>query len=123
MVNPNNDADTIRSLTRENESADTLAKGGYDVEQNPTVPGAKNPDYKVEGNIFDNVAPVTSKPRNIWDRMREKVDDGQTDRIVLNLDDSAVDRAALEKQLSDWPIPGLKEIIVIDHGNIKHIVP
>lgn len=120
-INPKNDADTIRALTRENESAETLAKNGYDVEQNPTVPGDKNPDYKIEGNVFDNVAPVTKNVRNIWDRIREKVDDGQTDRVVLNLDDTAVDRAALKKQLADWPISGLKEIIIIDHGSIEHI--
>lgn len=34
-------------LRRENESADTLARDGYDVEQNPPPkPNGKEPDYK-----------------------------------------------------------------------------
>ena len=121
VINPDNDADTIRALTAENKGAATLAQNGYDVEQNPNIPGPKNPDYRVEGRTVDALAPVTSRPRNIWDRIREKVDDGQTDRVNLILDDTTVDREALRKQLTDWPIPGLKEIIVTDHGTIDHI--
>jgi hypothetical protein len=44
------------ALQRENESARTLARTGYAIEQNPTVPGDKNPDYRIEGKIFDNLA-------------------------------------------------------------------
>ncbi len=45
-------------LCRENESADTFAQHGYDVEQNPPPkPNGKEPDYKIEGEYFDNYAP------------------------------------------------------------------
>jgi hypothetical protein len=76
------------ALQRENESATTLAKGGYDVEQNPTVLGDKNPDYLVNGKIFDCYAPTTSNIRNIADRVETKVVRRQADRIVLNMTDS-----------------------------------
>ncbi|WP_222426549.1 hypothetical protein [Amycolatopsis rhizosphaerae] len=83
------------ALQRENESATTLSRAGYDVEQNPTIPGDKNPDYRVNGKIFDCYAPTTSNVRNIASRMEEKVVDGQTDRIVLNLSDTSADVAAI----------------------------
>ena len=118
------DAATKRSLQRENEAADFLAKHGYDVEQNPRVPGRKNPDYRISGRTVDCVAPETARVRNIWDRIRQKVVSGQTRRIVLVLDDTPVNRVDLVKYLRERfaQIPGLEEIIVIDHGNIKHIM-
>ncbi|HEX3786677.1 MAG TPA: hypothetical protein VHW44_02345 [Pseudonocardiaceae bacterium] len=123
-IGADNDAATTRSLQRENESAATLAKAGYDVEQNPNVPGNLNPDYKVEGEVFDNYAPSTANPRNIASEIQGKVDRGQADRIVLNLTDSNVDLGKLTTQLTDWPIQGLKEITVIDkQGNVVHFYP
>ncbi|WAL69649.1 hypothetical protein ORV05_07820 [Amycolatopsis cynarae] len=74
--------------------------------------------------MFDCYAPTTSNVRNIASRMEEKVVDGQTDRIVLNLSDSSADAAAIRTQLHDWPIEGLKEVIAIDRqGTILHIYP
>lgn len=118
------DPETVRALTRENESATTLSRAGYDVEQNPDVPGPKNPDYRIEGKVFDNYAPTSDKARNIAREMQKKVDKGQTDRIVLNLSDSGVAPGALKAQLNDWPIDGLKEVIAIDgQGNVIHFYP
>ena len=122
-IGPREDADTTRSLTRENESADQLAQHGYDVEQNPSVPGAKNPDYRIEGQIFDNVAPVTGNVRNIYDCVLQKVTDGQTSRIVLNLDDSPAAIEAVEKQFRDWPMAGLDEVIVLKGGRVTQVYP
>ncbi|MPZ83815.1 MAG: hypothetical protein GEV28_26855 [Actinophytocola sp.] len=123
-IRDNDDAATKRSLQRENESAQTLARQGYDVEQNPTVPGNKNPDYKIEGEVFDNYAPSGSNPRNIAANIQEKIDSGQTERVVLNLADSNVDPDALRAQLRDWPIEGLKEVVVIDkNGNVLNFYP
>ncbi|MFK0288714.1 hypothetical protein ACIQVL_50835 [Streptomyces sp. NPDC090499] len=117
-------AEKQRGLKRENESADILAKAGYDVEQNPTVPGPKEPDYRIEGRIFDNYAPKTGNPKSIATEIRGKVSEGQADRIVLNLSDSPVDTGALSERLQRWPIRGLKEVMVIDRdGNIVHLYP
>ena len=52
------------------------------------------------------------------------MDEGQTDRIVLNLADSPVDISKLNAQLHDWPIDKLKEVLVIDsQGNLIHLYP
>lgn len=107
------DAATRRSIERENESADILARKGYDVEQNPNVPGNMNPDYKINGEIYDNYAPSTGNPRNIWSEVEGKVMRGQTENVVINLKDSPVDMTALSEQFSEWPIDGLKDVIVI----------
>jgi hypothetical protein len=120
---------TQRAHRRENEAAEILARAGYDVEQNPAVEGtSREPDYRIEGRIFDCYAPTSDKPRNIWTEINDrKVNpsngDRQADRIVLHLDDSNVDLGALRKQFQDWAMPGLKEVIVILRGKVLPLWP
>ena len=118
------DEATTRSLHRENESAEILAENGYHVVQNPTIATTtKNPDYLINGKIFDNYAPSTSIARNIASEMTKKLKKGQTERIVLNLIDSDVSLNALTKQLVDYPILGLKEILIIKDNTIIKFFP
>ncbi|MET8539877.1 putative T7SS-secreted protein [Kitasatospora sp. NPDC004799] len=120
----NADATTVRSLSRENESAEILAKNGYKVEQNPNVPGAKNPDYRVEGEIMDCMSPATDRPINVTSEMQKKINKGQADRIVLNMQDSPLSQADILQALKDKPVNGLKEVKVIDKsGNVVHLYP
>ncbi len=119
----NDDAATRRSLMRENESAILLAEAGYLVEQNPSVSGRKKPDYKIEGKIFDCYAPTTKNAYNIVDTIREKVEGGQSDRIVLNLDDSQVGPDALVEELNSIPIPKLQEILIVSDASIIEFFP
>lgn len=116
-------ASSVRGYGRENESAQTLARNGYDVEQNPVVDGPKRPDYRIEGEIFDNYAPSTPRPRNIWKEVVRKVDEEQTERVVLNLDDSPVDLDALTAQFAAWPIEGLQEVLVVRGEQVIHFYP
>jgi hypothetical protein len=120
-----NDKDPVnqRAIRLENDGADDLARAGYDVEQNPPVGGTSNPnshpDYRIEGEVFDCYSPSTGSSRNIWDYVREeKVEKGQSDRVIINLNDpgARADVDALRKQFHDWPMPGLKEVKVIDKG-------
>ncbi|MBS0342777.1 MAG: DUF637 domain-containing protein, partial [Proteobacteria bacterium] len=114
-INLADDAATIRSLTRENESATTLANSGYKVQQNPpTLPNGKNPDYIVNGQVFDNYAPSTSSVRNAASEIQGKVAKGQTENVVVNLADTTITPAQLQAQLTSYPIPGLKQVVVID---------
>ncbi|WP_387490649.1 hypothetical protein [Photorhabdus sp. RM96S] len=113
-ISPNASTEQIRSLTRENESAKILAQNGYHVEQNPKVIGDKNPDYKINGEIFDNYAPSSSSVRNIWSEVKGKVDEGQTKNVVINISDTKVTLNDLKNQFSKYPINGLDKIIVID---------
>ncbi|MGI5147237.1 hypothetical protein ACQEVC_12795 [Plantactinospora sp. CA-294935] len=117
-----------RSLERENECADILAAGGYRVHQNPTRPEVaesrertgdrgdprKDPDYLVEGHVFDCYSPSPGKAvRGVWTEVRDKVTSQQTQRVVLNLKDWRGDVGTLQKQFDDWPIPNLKEVAAV----------
>lgn len=118
------DPTTRRGLERENESADILARAGYDVEQNPgEMPNGTKPDYRINGKIFDNYAPSADAPRSIATAIEKKVG-RQADHIVVNLGDSPVTAEALSEQLKTWPIQGLKEVIAVDrNGTIVHLFP
>jgi len=123
---PNDDDPVnIQAIKRENESARTLADNGYHVEQNPPPkPNGKEPDYRINGEYYDCYAPISPRARNIAARIWDaKVEPGQAERIVLNLDDSSVALDAMRTQLKDWPIPGLKEVIVVRGGNVILLFP
>lgn len=113
-VDPKMTRENIRSLNRENESAQILSTSGFTVEQNPYVPGRKDPDYRINGEVFDNYAPKTSSVRNIWSGVKEKIDSGQTTNVVINMSDTKVSIPSLQQQLNKWPILGLDKVIVID---------
>jgi uncharacterized protein YukE len=111
-------------LRRENESADTLAQHGYDVEQNPPPkPNGKEPDYKIEGEYFDNYAPETGNLDNIRGKLSEKVSEGQADRIVLNMDDTPASMDQIADVLRRKPIADLKEILVVKDGKVIPFFP
>lgn len=110
-------ADNLRAIERENESARVLARNGYDVEQSPRPKSnGKEPDYKLNGEYADCYAPSTDNPRSILNNVAEKVNKDQANRIVLNLEDSRMDLSSLKRQLLEDPIANLKEIIVIRNG-------
>ncbi|WP_159565321.1 hypothetical protein [Budvicia diplopodorum] len=114
--------ENIRSLSRENESAQILSQSGFLVEQNPYITGNKNPDYRINGEIFDNYAPKSSNVRNIYSEVKRKVVTGQTTNVVINMSDTKVSLPTLQSQLNQWPIMGLDKVIVIDKtGNAIRI--
>jgi filamentous hemagglutinin len=122
VIPPLSDAATTQALMRENESAQILVDNGFDVEQNPTVDGPKNPDYLVNGDVYDNYAPQTDNVRNIASTIDGKVQSGQASNIVVNLGDSQATPGALQTQLTNYPVSGLNPVIVIDQsGNITII--
>jgi uncharacterized protein YukE len=115
---------TDRGKRRENESADTLSEHGFDVEQNPPPkPNGREPDYKIEGEYFDNYAPNTNDLDNLRDGVSDKVKKGQADRIVLNLDDSPRSMDEIRGVLERKPVTGLKEIMVIKDGKVIPFFP
>jgi len=76
----------------------------------------------VEGRVFDAYSPTNPQkgPRGIWRQVQEgKIESGQTQRVVINLEDWRGDLSALNKQFLDWPMPGLKEVkIITSDGNV-----
>lgn len=114
-IKPNANAEEIRSLTRENESAEILANYGNKVEQNPpTLPNGKNPDYIINGEVFDSYAPKSSSVRNIWSEVKGKIDEGQTRNVVINLANTPVTVESLREQFRKYPVDNLKKVIVIN---------
>lgn len=113
-----------RAHRRENESADVLARHGYDVEQNPPgKPNGKNPDYKIEGEYFDCYSPDTAEVNQVRKMVSRKVKDGQADRIVLNLDDYPQSIDSFAALLRRKPIEGLKEMIIVKDGRVMQFYP
>ena len=119
---------------KQNESAELLSQAGYDVEyqpritaddlkNNPSLKPDKKPDYRIEGKIFDCLATNTPRALNIHTKISYKVNDGQTARIVLNLDESPVSLDDLRQVLTDTPIKNLEEVIVIKDKKIIHFFP
>jgi Uncharacterized protein conserved in bacteria len=113
-----------RPLRRENESADTLAKHGYDVEQNPPPkPNGKEPDYRIEGEYFDCFSPDSGNVDQIRKGISRKVGEDQADRIILNLDDCPRSPDEIASVLRRKPIDGLKEIIIVKDGKVIPFYP
>jgi hypothetical protein len=109
---------------RENQAAEILAAHGYQIEQNPgTRSNGKNPDYKIEGEYFDCLSPITDKIKQIRKGISRKVNSGQTDRIILNLEDSPFEPIDIIDILSRKPKTGLKEVIGIKDGKFAPIFP
>lgn len=129
-IEPNN----IRGTMRENESAQVLAENGYKVEQLPDkikgkIQRDKKPDFNIEGKIFDNFAPSSTKnARGIWSELRDKIADPKTgtkqaDRFVINMNDSKLKVEEITKQFKDYPLEGLKEILIVKDGKAIHFFP
>ena len=77
------------------------------------VAGPKKPDYLINGKVYDHYAPSTDVPRNIWSEVKGKVDEGQTNNVVISLRDSDVQEEALRRQFEEWRIEDLREVIII----------
>ncbi|MFG3421228.1 hypothetical protein [Micromonospora sp. NPDC048063] len=120
-----------RPLELENECADQVADRGYRVHQNPTrqeIAEArlstgdsgnpdKDPDYLIEGHVFDCYSPTPDKPvRGVWSEVHAKIDKEQTQRVVLNLQDWRGDLSALRNQFDTWPVDKLKELVAVTRG-------
>jgi len=138
-IPPAADDEVQLSLELENSGAARLADNGYRVKQNPTPDEVaqarqatgdtgnprKNPDYLVEGRVFDCYSPTnpSKSVRGIWDAVEDKVVvKKQTQRVVVNLENWRGDLSALRQQLGGWPIEGLKEVkAILPDGDIVQI--
>ncbi len=128
---PNDNADRVRAIQRQNEAADTLARTGYLVEHQPEVlptdrgvGPTKNPDYRIEGKIFDGFSPLPGTTvENVYLAVLKKVDRLQTTRVLVNLDDSPLTATDLHRYFTENPMPGLDEVIVVRNGSIQQIYP
>ncbi|PPD10836.1 MAG: hypothetical protein CTY30_09945, partial [Methylocystis sp.] len=122
LVRRQDDPETRRGAERENQSADILWLNGHNVEQKPDVPGPKRPDYRIDGEVFDNYAPKTNNVRNVWRTVFEKIEENQTRNVVINLQDSNLTLSQIEEQFRANPISNLGKIWILDQrGNLIYL--
>jgi hypothetical protein len=108
---------------RENETADIVWLHGHNVErlhQRSNAEGVKQPDYRIDDEIFDAFAPKTDRARNVWSYAQDKVARKQSENIVINLSDSQATLEEIIAQFRIFPIPGLKRLWVIDQKGKLH---
>ena len=99
LVRRQDDPETRRGAERENQSADILWLNGHNVEQRPDVPGPKRPDYRIDGEVFDNYAPKTEqRSQCLANSFRENSKKHQTRNVVINLQDSNLTLSQIEEQ-------------------------
>ncbi len=109
----NDNADMVRSLMRQNESAELLSNKGLNVTHLPNK-GKKggNPDLDIDGRPADVYSPESKNPKTIWDNINYKVKHQAPD-IVLNLDDSPFVPDDMVKYFQGWPVDGLERLYLV----------
>lgn len=116
----------ITNIELQNKTAKILAQAGYEIEQLPESKehGVKNPDYRIEGEIFDCYAPLpTTDAQGVWNGTKKKIGREQTKRVVINIENWGGSAEDIQKQfLTNRRINGLEEVIVVDGiGKITHL--
>lgn len=124
-----------RGWIKQNESADIFAKEGYHVKMLDEIEGGNghgikegsNPDFLIEGKVFDHYAPISTKSANgIAEEIKRKTKD-QADRIVLNLDGftdarvAEVSQKIIGKTKQNGDLRRLQELFIIREGKIEHL--
>ena len=122
-ISERDDPETRRGLYRENESADVLFAYGHSIEQKPIIEGRKNPDYLIDGEVFDNYAPITENLRTIRDTVAKKVDINQAKNLIINLRDSKFKKSEIELLFATEPVAGLTRLWIIDrNGQLLYVI-
>lgn len=94
-------------------------KGGNGYGIKPT----SNPDFKIEGEIFDCYTPKPDTPiKSISYNVKDKTL-VQAKNIVVNLEDSPFTPNDILNNLKEYPIESLDRMMVIKNGEIIQIYP
>jgi hypothetical protein len=108
----------------ENDSATILARAGYNIRQNTGekgVNGTSDPDYNMEGKLWDCYAPSSDKRDSVRGELRDKVKK-QSGSIVINMERSPMSVDEMKALLPH--VKGLEEAKIIDkNGNIIDAFP
>ena len=122
-------------IKKQNETADLLAEQGYNIKMLDEIDGGNgygkkegsNPDFLVEGNVFDCYAPKPDgKVQSIVKEIAGKTKK-QSGRIVLNLDNFPDEKAAeitetiLRKANPNGDLKRLEELILVKDRKITRV--
>ena len=123
-IDPRASSQKQRNVRRQNDSADVLAREGYDIEHNSVAkPNGKVPDYRISGEYVDHLNPSTGSVEQALKGIKEKIAEGQVDRVVVRLDDTSLSIDDVRGILQRKPVSGLKEVIFIKDGQVVSYVP
>ncbi|SHI88924.1 toxin 50 [Clostridium cavendishii DSM 21758] len=127
--------ETSRGIKRQNETADTFAKEGYDTEMLDEVAGGNghgiekdtNPDFLIEEEPFDCYSPDKNTSfNNVCKEIAKKLRK-QAYRIVLNLDDynpemtEELISTIVRKAKPNGDLKRLIELFIVKDGKIKRV--
>ncbi|WP_244964875.1 WXG100 family type VII secretion target [Paenibacillus barcinonensis] len=122
-------------IKKESETADLMADQGYDIEMLDEVNGgngygikeSSNPDFLIEGKVFDCYAPtIETNVDNILRNITKKTKT-QAERIVLNLDQFPSEKVAeiiqgiLRKANPNGDLKNIKELLIVKNGEITRV--
>lgn len=113
-----------RDVAQQNDSADRLAREGYDIEHNEDVkPNGKQPDYKISDEYVDHLNVKSNNVDQARNAISDKVKTEQADRLAVRLDDSKLSAEDVQGRLERRPVNGLKEVIFIKNDAVTSYVP
>jgi FlaG/FlaF family flagellin (archaellin) len=122
-------------IKKESETADLMTDQGYDIKMLDEVNGgngygikeSSNPDFLIEGKVFDCYAPtIETNVDNIL-RNTTKKTNTQAERIVLNLDQFPSEKVAeiiqgiLRKANPNGDLKNLKELFIVKDGESTRV--
>ena len=122
-------------IKKESETANLMADQGYDIEMLDEVNGgngygikeSSNPDFVIEGKVFDCYAPtIETNVDNILRNITKKTKT-QAERIVLNLDQfpsekvTEIIQGILRKANPNSDLKNLKELFIVKDGEITRV--
>lgn len=94
---------------------ETSGGNGYGVN------ASSNPDYLINGEVFDCYSPQGANVRNIWSAVKKKTEE-QARRVIINLDDCTESMDDLANQFLDWSIDTLDELLITKNGKISRLI-
>jgi hypothetical protein len=101
------------------EAARVLARAGYRVRRLPQTEEGANPDYEVEGRIFEGYSPNKgTSVTAVVTRMRKK-SKRQATRFVVNLDRGGLDAADVREHLIAARPSRLREVFVVKNDSVS----
>ncbi|WP_248064012.1 WXG100 family type VII secretion target [Paenibacillus silvae] len=122
-------------IKKQNETANVLADNGYDIKMLDEIDGGNghgiangsNPDYLIEGNVFDCYGPKPDgKVQSIIKEIAGKTKK-QSERIVLNLDNfpnekvTEIIETILRKANPNGDLKRLEELLLVKDGKITRV--
>ena len=120
---PRASADVQESLKFQERTASALARAGYRVRRLPRTAHGVNPDFEIEGRIFDCYSPARGTTvDSVVTRVRKK-SKRQASRFVVNLDRGGLDTGDLRARLLTSRPSRVQEVLVVENETVSRVWP